>query len=132
MRAFTLGSQGCPSTAFIRFVPVRVLFCCSQLAAAATWSGNVAAPRICAVWKFWTKIVCSRPWGFAPEEVSVGVHLWHGLQDHLVPPEHAWQLASALPHCRAAFDPDEGHFFFRRRVEDIVTRLVEAAVVPIS
>jgi pimeloyl-ACP methyl ester carboxylesterase len=77
-------------------------------------------------------LVCSRPWGFAPEEVGVEVHLWHGLQDHLVPPEHAWQLASARPRCRAAFDPDEGHFFFRRRVEEIVTRLVEAAVVPIS
>lgn len=71
--------------------------------------------------------ICCRPWGFDPSGVPVPVHLWHGLQDRLVPPEHAWQLAAALPDCRAAFDPDEGHFFFRRRVREIVGRLVAAA-----
>jgi pimeloyl-ACP methyl ester carboxylesterase len=73
-------------------------------------------------------LICSRAWGFALEDVRVPVHLWHGLQDKLVPPEHAWQLASSLPNCRASFDPDEGHFFFRRRVNAIVTRLAEAAL----
>lgn len=71
-------------------------------------------------------ITC-RPWDVRPEDVAVPVHLWHGLQDRLVPPEHAWQLAAALPDCRAAFDPDEGHFFFRRRVREIVGRLVATA-----
>ena len=72
-------------------------------------------------------LLTCRPWGFAPADVGVRVHLWHGLQDRLVPAEHAWQLAAALPDCRAAFDPDEGHFFFRRRVREIVGRLVAAA-----
>jgi pimeloyl-ACP methyl ester carboxylesterase len=72
-------------------------------------------------------LVCSRPWGFVPDEVRVPVQLWHGLQDRLVPAEHAWQLAAGLPDCRAAFDPDEGHFFFRRRVDEIVRRVVDAA-----
>ena len=52
---------------------------------------------------------------------------WHGLQDKLVPAEHAWQLVSSLPDCRPAFDPDEGHVFFRRRVDEIVRQLVDAA-----
>ena len=77
-------------------------------------------------------LVCSRSWGFPLEEVNVPVHLWHGLQDKLVPAEHAWQLVSSLPNCRPAFDPDEGHFFFRRRVDDIVTSLVDAARAPLG
>jgi pimeloyl-ACP methyl ester carboxylesterase len=72
-------------------------------------------------------LVCSRRWGFPLGEVNVPVHLWHGLQDKLVPAEHAWQLVSSLPNCRPAFDPDEGHFFFRRRVNEIVMQLVTAA-----
>jgi pimeloyl-ACP methyl ester carboxylesterase len=72
-------------------------------------------------------LVCCRPWGFATRDIGVEVHVWHGTQDALVPVEHAWQLAASLPSCRAAFDPDEGHFFFRRRVDDIVTRLAGAA-----
>jgi pimeloyl-ACP methyl ester carboxylesterase len=75
-------------------------------------------------------LICSRGWGFDLGDVRVPVHLWHGLQDKLVPSEHAWQLASSLPNCLASFDPDEGHFFFRRRVSEIVTRLVEAARRP--
>lgn len=76
-------------------------------------------------------LVCSRGWGFPLGEVQVPVQLWHGLQDKLVPSEHAWQLVSSLPNCRPAFDPDEGHFFFRRRVHQIVTQLVDAARRPV-
>jgi pimeloyl-ACP methyl ester carboxylesterase len=75
-------------------------------------------------------LVCCAPWGFAPEDVTVPVDLWHGMQDRLVPVEHAWQLAAALPRCRPAFDPDEGHFFFRRRAGEIVERLLQAAGAP--
>jgi pimeloyl-ACP methyl ester carboxylesterase len=70
-------------------------------------------------------LVCCAPWGFALQDVGVPVDLWHGVQDRLVPVEHAWQLAAALPACRPAFDPDEGHFFFRRRARQIVARLVD-------
>ncbi len=77
-------------------------------------------------------LVCCRPWGFGPEDVNTEIHLWHGAQDALVPVEHAWQLAAALPRCRAAFDPDDGHFFFRRRTPEIVERLVRAARAPSS
>jgi pimeloyl-ACP methyl ester carboxylesterase len=62
----------------------------------------------------------SRPWGFAPAEVRAEVHLWHGLEDPLVPIDHALQLAMTLPRCRAFLDPDEGHHFFRRRLAAIL------------
>jgi pimeloyl-ACP methyl ester carboxylesterase len=71
-------------------------------------------------------LISCRPWGYALEEIEVEVHLWHGAQDALVPVEHAWQLAASLPACRAAFDADEGHFFFRRRAPEILERVVTA------
>jgi pimeloyl-ACP methyl ester carboxylesterase len=67
----------------------------------------------------------SRDWGFAPSEVEPEVHLWHGLNDPLVPIEHALQLAVTLPRCRMFLDPDEGHHFFRRRLRRILAVLVD-------
>jgi fermentation-respiration switch protein FrsA (DUF1100 family) len=54
------------------------------------------------------------------------VHLWHGEQDHFVPVEHARALAASLPRCRAQFDPPDGRFFFRRRVDEVLGALVGA------
>jgi len=47
--------------------------------------------------------------------------------DAFVPADHALHLVAGLPHCRAWFDPGEGHFFFRRRVLDILTELAATA-----
>ncbi|HEX4009863.1 MAG TPA: alpha/beta hydrolase [Solirubrobacteraceae bacterium] len=66
----------------------------------------------------------SRGWGFRPEQVEPEVHVWHGACDPLVPVEHALQLAVSLPACRIFVDPDEGHHFFRRRLEEILTVLL--------
>jgi fermentation-respiration switch protein FrsA (DUF1100 family) len=66
----------------------------------------------------------SRGWGFRPEEVEPEVQVWHGILDPLVPIEHALQLAVSLPACRIFVDPDEGHHFFRRRLEEIMTVLL--------
>ena len=66
----------------------------------------------------------SRGWGFRPEDVEPEVQVWHGGLDPLVPIEHALQLAVSLPACRIFVDPDEGHHFFRRRLEEIMTVLL--------
>jgi pimeloyl-ACP methyl ester carboxylesterase len=69
-------------------------------------------------------LVYARGWGFATGEVSAEVHLWHGIEDPLVPVEHALQLAISLPRCRVFLDPDEGHHFFRRNLAKILAVLV--------
>lgn len=66
---------------------------------------------------------CTRPWGFRIADVRAEVHLWHGLADPLVPIEHALALATQLPRCRAFFDPNEGHHFFRRLLPEILAAL---------
>jgi pimeloyl-ACP methyl ester carboxylesterase len=71
-------------------------------------------------------LVCTRPWGFAPEQVRGLVHLWHGMQDELVPVDQAMHLVAALPRVQAALHPDEGHFFYRRRLREILGELVVA------
>lgn len=69
-------------------------------------------------------LVCCRPWGFELSGVSAPVHLWHGMLDRLVPVEHALQLAISLPDSQTALDADEGHFFFRRRLLEVLGPLV--------
>ncbi|MDA0164204.1 alpha/beta hydrolase [Solirubrobacter ginsenosidimutans] len=68
--------------------------------------------------------VTSRPWGFPLDEVRCEVQVWHGMADAFVPADHALHLVAGLPRCRAWFDPGEGHFFFRRRVREILAALV--------
>jgi pimeloyl-ACP methyl ester carboxylesterase len=69
-------------------------------------------------------MTCCTGWGFDPRDVRGEVHLWHGEQDRFVPVAHARALAAALPRCRARFDADDGHFFFRRRLAEVLGALV--------
>ncbi len=71
--------------------------------------------------------LCSRPWGFDPASVAGRVQLWHGMQDALAPADEAIGLAATLPDVQTALDPDEGHFFYRRRLREILGDLVAAA-----
>ena len=69
-------------------------------------------------------LVCRRPWGFDPGHVRAPVILWHGAADPLVPAAHALRLATALPDCAALFERRAGHFFYGRRLEQILAPLV--------
>ena len=71
--------------------------------------------------------VWSRPWGFRPADIDVQIQLWHGLQDALVPVDQALHLAAELPRVQTALHPDEGHFFYARRLREILGDLVAAA-----
>ena len=75
-------------------------------------------------------LTCCAAWGFDLREVRGEVHLWHGEQDRFVPVEHARAVAAALPRCRARFDADDGHFFFRRRLADVLGALVARVRTP--
>jgi len=72
-------------------------------------------------------LLCARPWGFRLADVTPIVDVWHGMQDTLVPVDDVMLLAGALPRARLALDPDEGHFFFRRRLREILAPLAAAA-----
>jgi pimeloyl-ACP methyl ester carboxylesterase len=72
-------------------------------------------------------VACCTAWGFDLPDVRGEVHVWHGERDRFVPVEHARALAAALPRCRAQFDAQDGHFFFRRRVAEVLGALVTAA-----
>jgi dipeptidyl aminopeptidase/acylaminoacyl peptidase len=48
------------------------------------------------------------------------------MQDALVPVDQAMHLAAALPNVRVALHPDEGHFFYRRRLREILGQLAAA------
>jgi pimeloyl-ACP methyl ester carboxylesterase len=69
-------------------------------------------------------LVCRRDWGFRPSDVDGRVHLWHGTDDRLIPLRFVEPLAVVLPNCLASFTPDDGHFFFRARIRDILAPLV--------
>jgi pimeloyl-ACP methyl ester carboxylesterase len=75
-------------------------------------------------------VTCCTAWGFDLAEVRGEIQLWHGERDRFVPVEHARALAAALPRCRAQFDAEDGHFFFRRRVAEVLGGLVAAAQPP--
>jgi pimeloyl-ACP methyl ester carboxylesterase len=71
-------------------------------------------------------VTCCAGWGFDVRDVRGEVHVWHGEQDRFVPVEHARALAAALPRCQARFDAHDGHFFFRRRLGEVLGALVAA------
>ena len=70
--------------------------------------------------------LCAGDWGFNPRDVHGRVQLWHGVNDALVPVDEALLLAAALPDVQVALAPGEGHFFYRRRLREILGELVGA------
>lgn len=68
--------------------------------------------------------VCRRHWGFEPSDVRVPVTVWHGRGDRLVPLADTLALAAAIPNSTALVDRDGGHFFYSRRLGDIIRTLV--------
>ncbi|MGH2918444.1 MAG: alpha/beta fold hydrolase [Solirubrobacteraceae bacterium] len=71
-------------------------------------------------------VLCTGPWGFAPQDVRGLVHVWHGVQDQIVPVDQALHMAAMLPRVQTALHPDEGHFFYRRRLREILGDLTAA------
>lgn len=72
-------------------------------------------------------LACCGEWGFDPAAATGRVQLWHGVEDRLVPVAYARRLAAALPNCAPAFVAGDAHFFFRRRLDEILAPLVPGA-----
>jgi pimeloyl-ACP methyl ester carboxylesterase len=65
-----------------------------------------------------------RPWGFALEEIEIGVQLWQGEEDPSVPPAMGRYLAQRIPNCDATFIPGAGHLWMVDHVGDVLDALV--------
>jgi pimeloyl-ACP methyl ester carboxylesterase len=69
-------------------------------------------------------LAINRPWGFAPQDITVPVFLWQGDQDLLVPEAHGRWLAKHIPGARLRFEVGEGHFSILahagRMIDDLV------------
>lgn len=50
------------------------------------------------------------PWDIPVEQIQVPIELWHGEADGTVPIAHARWYEHHLPHCRAHYLPEEGHY----------------------
>jgi pimeloyl-ACP methyl ester carboxylesterase len=71
----------------------------------------------------WEAVMYSRPWGFRLEDITIEVYLWQGEKDVNVPPAMGRYLARAIPQCRAAFYPDEGHLLVVDHADEILAAL---------
>lgn len=49
------------------------------------------------------------PWGFAPQDIRVPIHLWHGEADENAPIAMGRYLAAVIPHSQLTPLPGEGH-----------------------
>jgi pimeloyl-ACP methyl ester carboxylesterase len=72
-------------------------------------------------------LVCRSRWGFELVELGVPVTVWHGHADRLVPLSHTRGLTAAIPRCAAHVDPGGGHFFYSRRLTEIIRSLRPAS-----
>jgi pimeloyl-ACP methyl ester carboxylesterase len=69
--------------------------------------------------------IYARPWGFAIEDVSVPVRLWHGKEDRAFAVRLAQDIANRLPNCRARFIENEGHYSLPiRHMHEILQDLI--------
>ena len=68
-------------------------------------------------------VLFSRPWDFAPEEIRVPMHLWHGEADVQVPVAIARRLAARIPTCRARFVSGAGHFWLFDHCAEVLATL---------
>lgn len=65
-----------------------------------------------------------RSWGFALEQITVPVLLWHGKQDDKVPLRMAQAVAQRIPHCLSTFFPDDAHVSTAvNHMDDIITAI---------
>jgi pimeloyl-ACP methyl ester carboxylesterase len=69
-------------------------------------------------------LAMSAPWGFAPEDVAVPVHVFQGSADALVPDSWGPALARRIPGAAITSYPDEGHFIALTRRREVLEYLV--------
>lgn len=72
----------------------------------------------------WDLHVAALPWGFDLADIQHPVQLWHGTDDLVAQVAMGYYLAESLPHCRAQFMENEGHYSLFNHMEVILQKLV--------
>jgi pimeloyl-ACP methyl ester carboxylesterase len=67
--------------------------------------------------------VLGSPWGFAPEEISMPVHFWHGDEDRMVAISEARAVADRMPDAHFTVVPGAGHLMLMDHLDDVFTTL---------
>jgi len=70
--------------------------------------------------------ILTSPWGFAPENIRVPVHLWHGEVDSVIPLSHAQYLAAVIPGATLTICPAEAHMLLWNHLPEILSTAVAA------
>lgn len=71
------------------------------------------------------------PWPFRPQEITVAVHLWHGVADRDTPIAMGRYLAAAIPGSQAHFYSEEGHLsVLANHAQDILAVFAAEAPIP--
>jgi pimeloyl-ACP methyl ester carboxylesterase len=58
----------------------------------------------------WDTVLYASDWGFALEQITIPVELWHGTADTIVPLCHVQILADSLPCSTVNVLEGEGHY----------------------
>lgn len=70
-------------------------------------------------------LLFTRPWGFAPADVTVPVRWWHGDDDHIVPLAHGRHVVERLPDATLTVVDGESHLGGLGIAEEVLTTLME-------
>ena len=73
----------------------------------------------------WDFHLAAMPWGFNPTDIQQPVQLWHGEDDLNAGVAMGHYLAETLPHCRAHFIENEGHYSLFNHMEVILRKVMD-------
>jgi pimeloyl-ACP methyl ester carboxylesterase len=123
-----------PPAWVVDFMAAHALPACDAAAVSDRHSGALALDAYRESWRqsangvFADAEIYIAPWGFALNEITVPVRLWHGGEDANFAPFFAEALARELPGCTFRLVPGEGHYSLpMRRAREIVADLLSVA-----
>jgi pimeloyl-ACP methyl ester carboxylesterase len=67
--------------------------------------------------------VLASPWNFAPEDIDMPVHFWHGDEDRMVAISEARAVAERMPHATFTVVSGAGHLLLMDHLPDVFAAL---------
>jgi pimeloyl-ACP methyl ester carboxylesterase len=64
--------------------------------------------------------VLALPWDISIGDIHVPVHLWHGTQDTVIPPQHAYYLKAHIPGATLRICADEAHMLMWNHLAEVM------------